>query len=102
MTNTYMNGSAGLHSTTETRPKRQRKKASSPAPHVVPLSLPAPPWWDISRKQLLAWGATALLFLAGAGWLAIPAKQSDLQVLAKDMAAGVERIEHGLKAITII
>lgn len=91
-----MNGSE--HPATEPAPKRQRKRSTRSALSTqVPPTLQ--PWWDLTRKQIIGWAFGCLVALIGAGWVIMPAKQSDVVALAKEMKSGFERIDAGFASI---
>lgn len=87
MANGYMNGTG--HETGNgalpVKPKRQRA-APQPRPVVDPLH-------GVSRLQIISVAAAIIGSLVAAGWLTLPAKQSDLDELktaVKDLAIQVQ------------
>lgn len=99
MTTRYMNGNGAHPAATEPTPPPKRQRQRAPRAIAVPTPQQVQPWWDFSKKQLVGWASAGLLTLIGAGWLALPAKQSEVVALGKDMKAGFDRIDAGFVAI---
>jgi hypothetical protein len=102
MTTGYMNGSAPSVEipVAPPKPRRQsRKVAVQPAPLAGALPVPSALWHGLTHKQVAGWALGAIAALVAAGWITLPAKQSDLNQLASDVKAGFERIEKGFVAI---
>lgn len=96
MTNTHMNGSA------ETAPKpvaKPRKRRAAQAKKPVEAAVPHAPtqekalWGGFTRNQVFGWAMGSVAALVAAGWITLPAKQSDLEGVMTEMRAGFGRIE---------
>lgn len=97
MSHKYMNGNAG-HTEGGIDPRRRtrRKNPQAPAPNPVPLSVS---WFLPSKDTLFKWLIGAIVALVGAGWIALPAKDSDLKNLANELRAGFDRTDAKLKSM---
>ncbi len=89
-----MNGSESHQASSEPPKKRQRQSKKPIGDPEVGSA-----WYDLTPKKMLAAGLSLVFTLVGAGWLSLPAKQSDMTILANEVKAGFAKMEDGFRSI---
>lgn len=94
MATKLMNGSHGAAELSEP-PKRKRTR------HRPVVSDPSPgkPWYDLTPQKIITWALSLFVMLIGAGWMTLPAKQSEVTALATAVSEGFSRMDAGFKAL---
>jgi hypothetical protein len=105
MAMTYMNGAAADHTTADSppaaAPKRGRKKTAPPVPIAAPSSFKPPvTWFGLTHNQIVGWVAGIVGALIAAGWVTLPAKQSEVEELVREMRGGFARINDQFTIMT--